>query len=302
MAGEAYALSHDLVKYIANSEEVAKVWHSKEDTKMAKWMRMHPRSDEIQWVSEHCWIYDHPRSWTPYAHGFLFPDYVEEVRREAREGLNSEELRRRGGPYYARSYSTTSKWKVPYKPPRPDLSAEETVEALVEGGGRWRNVWYRQDGDEDSQRNFAHDTIVFDANDPRLSETDGSTPRSKSAVEIAGSHGLSFYPNCSMNRKAEHHPHYAPVMNPYGATYAPFYEALARQRYQDYKVGGTVVVHYCKKNEWFYETALALLGRHRTWSAGSGGAGKHWRMSGSPLVQPYSHATVNIAAGRHPPS
>ena len=32
--------------------------------------------------------------------------------------------------------------------------------------------------------------------------------------------------------------------------------------------GGTVVVHYLKRNEWFLETALALLGRHRTWDSG----------------------------------
>ena len=31
------------------------------------------------------------------------------------------------------------------------------------------------------------------------------------------------------------------------------------ERYQDRRVGGTIVVHYIKKNSWFLETALALL-------------------------------------------
>lgn len=33
--------------------------------------------------------------------------------------------------------------------------------------------------------------------------------------------------------------------------------------------GGTVVVHFLKRHEWFFETSLALLGRHMTWDAGS---------------------------------
>ncbi|KAG8680446.1 hypothetical protein FRC08_016288 [Ceratobasidium sp. 394] len=33
-----------------------------------------------------------------------------------------------------------------------------------------------------------------------------------------------------------------------------------RTRYAGNRVGGTVVVHYIKKNEWFLEAALALLG------------------------------------------
>lgn len=32
-----------------------------------------------------------------------------------------------------------------------------------------------------------------------------------------------------------------------------------RRRYEDQRVGGTIVVHFIKKNPWFLETALALL-------------------------------------------
>lgn len=32
-----------------------------------------------------------------------------------------------------------------------------------------------------------------------------------------------------------------------------------RRRYEDQRVGGTIVVHFVKKNNWYLETALALL-------------------------------------------
>jgi hypothetical protein len=32
-----------------------------------------------------------------------------------------------------------------------------------------------------------------------------------------------------------------------------------RKRYNDQRLGGTVVVHFIKKQMWFFETALALL-------------------------------------------
>ncbi|KAH8928360.1 glycosyltransferase family 31 protein [Atractiella rhizophila] len=47
------------------------------------------------------------------------------------------------------------------------------------------------------------------------------------------------------------------------------YAAIRRQRFLGREHGGTVVVHYLKRNEWFLETALALLGRSTTWDHGS---------------------------------
>jgi len=44
--------------------------------------------------------------------------------------------------------------------------------------------------------------------------------------------------------------------------------SLRERRFLGLPVGGTVVVHYLKRNEWFLETALALLGRHRMWDSG----------------------------------
>ncbi|WFC98892.1 hypothetical protein MYAM1_001625 [Malassezia yamatoensis] len=298
MAGEAYALSQDLVQYLAQSKEVSSSWHGKEDTKMAQWIRMHPNASTIHWAAENCWIYDHPRSWTPYAHGFLFPDHVDEVRREMQHGLPDEEVKRRGGQYFAKSFSTTSQWKQKYMPPQPDLSSEETIEALVEGGGRWKNVWYRQSHDKDTPLSYPRESIVLSSNDPRLGLGASNSPRPKHAYNIMPQTGLAVYTQGNMNLAPSKTFHSETTSPPYGATYASVNEAIMSKRFLGGKVGGTVVVHYCKKEAWFFETALALLGRQRTWSYGSGGAGRNWRMDGSPLIQPYSYSTMNIVPGR----
>lgn len=64
MAGEAYALTSDLVSYIATSRLVKANTHGKEDQLVADWMRMHPQAEEIVWVTERCWVYDHPKAGT----------------------------------------------------------------------------------------------------------------------------------------------------------------------------------------------------------------------------------------------
>ena len=64
MAGELYALSWSLVDWISKNETVKTLTRGAEDKQTAKWMRLHPRASEVRWISEHCWIYDHPRSGT----------------------------------------------------------------------------------------------------------------------------------------------------------------------------------------------------------------------------------------------
>lgn len=64
MAGELYALSWALVDWVASDEKVAEMKKGAEDKQTSKWMREHPRAEEIRWVSERCWIYDHPRAGT----------------------------------------------------------------------------------------------------------------------------------------------------------------------------------------------------------------------------------------------
>jgi hypothetical protein len=64
MGGECYALSYDLVKYIGSSPALRTFTRGKEDKLVSKWITMHPQREEIMWVTEKCWIYDHPKAGT----------------------------------------------------------------------------------------------------------------------------------------------------------------------------------------------------------------------------------------------
>jgi hypothetical protein len=64
MAGELYALSWALVDWVAKDPTVKSLTKGAEDKQTAKWMRIHPKAQEIRWANERCWIYDHPRSGT----------------------------------------------------------------------------------------------------------------------------------------------------------------------------------------------------------------------------------------------
>ncbi|KAE8257291.1 hypothetical protein A4X13_0g2452 [Tilletia indica] len=165
MGGECYALSNDLVQYIATSPDVVRYTHGKEDKKVAQWMNLHPNATNLNWVSERCWIYDGPKAGTAYSHGYLFPDYVSKLKQHAAkeaaleaeisaasgddsQGTSSTNGLVSGPPRSAEwrrqhSASTVSKWKQPYVVPRAGMTVEEEVEALVEGGGRWDGFWVR---------------------------------------------------------------------------------------------------------------------------------------------------------------
>lgn len=172
MAGEVYALSSDLVDYIATYKPLRQYTIGKEDQRVAKWMRIHPEYSTIHWVSERCWIYDHPKAGTTYSHGFLFPDEVERVKLEGRHGISEEERQRRGGEL-APSYSTVSTWKKDYEVPAADLTIEEQVEALVEGGGRWTSAQgFRSDNGRGPEA-LRRDSVVFDRMDGRLVDSRG---------------------------------------------------------------------------------------------------------------------------------
>ena len=128
MGGQAYALSSDLVEYVATTPALLDHAEGKEDKRVARWMRMHPEASTINWVTERCYIYDHPKAATTYAHGFLFPDEVERVRLEGRRGLTEEETKRRGGTIeWVQSWSSVSQWKTPYLPPSESMTMEEEV-------------------------------------------------------------------------------------------------------------------------------------------------------------------------------
>ena len=50
--------------WVSSDEKVAEMKKGAEDKQTSKWIREHPRAEEIRWVSERCWIYDHPRAGT----------------------------------------------------------------------------------------------------------------------------------------------------------------------------------------------------------------------------------------------
>lgn len=168
MGGEAYALSFDLVEWLARSPDASRTAKGKEDTRTPQWLAMHPNRSSINWVSEHCWIYDHPKAGSPYSHGYLFPDYVEKIKLEARHGLSEQEIAYRGGERRSQSYSTVSKWHQKYTPPRRDMTVEEEVEALVEGGGRWEGTWVRGPDGSTSETWVPYHDIVYQSDDVRL--------------------------------------------------------------------------------------------------------------------------------------
>jgi len=66
MAGELYALSWSIVDWVAKDPTVKGMTRGAEDKQTAQWMRLHPQARDVRWVSERCWIYDHPRSGTVY--------------------------------------------------------------------------------------------------------------------------------------------------------------------------------------------------------------------------------------------
>jgi len=206
MAGELYALSWSIVEWVSKDATVKTLTRGAEDKQTSKWMRLHPRASDVRWTSERCWIYDHPRSGTVYAHGYLFPSEVSRVRRSMVADLEQAKAKQvqqtattgmgsgspvagSGATPSAWAHSSVSTFGTRYSPPVPDLSTAHSVEALVEGS------------------------------------------------------------DMSMLREG----------SPMTPEYAWTHREGRRARYQGKRVGGTVVVHFIKKNMWYLETALALL-------------------------------------------
>ncbi|KAK7064248.1 glycosyltransferase family 31 protein [Favolaschia claudopus] len=195
MAGELYALSWSVVDWVAKDPAIKLLTKGAEDKQTAKWMKL--RGDEIRWVSERCWIYNHPKSGTVYTHGFLFPSEVTRVKnnfvphpdKALQDVLNSTFVVGSTPPPSEWAFSSVSTFGVRYVPPVPDLTIMQSIEALVEG-------------------------------------SEMSTLREG---------------------------------NPKTPEYAWARREGRRTRYQGKRVGGTVVVHFIKKNMWYLETTLALL-------------------------------------------
>ncbi|KAE9408114.1 hypothetical protein BT96DRAFT_962807 [Gymnopus androsaceus JB14] len=231
MAGELYALSWSLVDWVARDPSVKDLTRGAEDKQTAKWMKMHPQAEKVRWVSERCWIYDHPRAGTVYGHGFLFPSEVRRIRKHMSSALKrllypepssswdpetqalssllpldpeqsdfdpEELLTPYGRTPSSWAHSSVSTFHVRYTPPVADLTVLESIEALAEGS------------------------------EMSLLRSDGSPSLSELSTQAAVARAWA-------NREGR------------------------SARYEGKRVGGTIVVHFIKQNTWFLETALALL-------------------------------------------
>lgn len=62
MGGESYALSTDLVDWMAHSQTAARMKVGPEDHRTALMLGKYPGN--VTWTNERCWIYDHPQAGT----------------------------------------------------------------------------------------------------------------------------------------------------------------------------------------------------------------------------------------------
>lgn len=62
MAGAGYGLSMDLVRYISKSDYARSHQRGSEDQRVGDWIRSYPQVEKVIWVTEECWMYDHPKA------------------------------------------------------------------------------------------------------------------------------------------------------------------------------------------------------------------------------------------------
>ncbi|KAF5390338.1 hypothetical protein D9757_002969 [Collybiopsis confluens] len=233
MAGELYALSWSLVDWVARDPSVKDLTRGAEDKQTSKWMKMHPQAEKIRWVSERCWIYDHPRAGTVYSHGFLFPSEVRRVRKQMSSALK----RLLHASASMSPSSSSSSWNSESSPlPSSDTEQVDPEELLIPYGR--------------TPASWAQSTVsTFHARyTPPVADL--STPESIEAlVEGSEMSLLRSDSSSSLSEAFTRHPVSRAWVNREGRN----------KRYEGKRVGGTIVVHFIKQNTWFLETALALL-------------------------------------------
>ncbi|KAF9787168.1 glycosyltransferase family 31 protein [Thelephora terrestris] len=229
MAGELYALSWALVDWVAKDSAVKTKIKGAEDKQTAKWVMMHPKAHQVRWASERCWIYDHPRAGTVYSHGFLFPSEVKRVKKFLFSYLDSAPKKRLD--------------RSPSDPERQgylngadgDVDGQDQVPAGTEVSVRLGTplAW-------------AHSSVSTFGERYSPPIQDMSLWHSVEAL-VEGS-------DMSMLREG----------TPMTPDYAWAHREGRNTRYDNKRVGGTVCVHFIKKNMWFLETALTFLGMQDT--------------------------------------
>ncbi|KAG8759093.1 hypothetical protein FRC12_009854 [Ceratobasidium sp. 428] len=235
MAGELYALSSALVEYVATAPALKSMTRGAEDKQVAAWMKAHPHAASVRWRSERCWVYDHPKAGTVYTHGFLFPSEAARVKYQTTHGLTPAEIIHLPTSYLVddpvMSHSTVSRFGTRYSLPGGfnNFTVPMEIEALVEGSALSRIGTMPPPASQKP---------------PQLSTSDAESSQSKPQAPAADD---SLAPSHT-------DPKWPDVLTAYASREG------RKARYAGNRVGGTVVVHYIKRNEWFLEAALALLG------------------------------------------
>lgn len=99
--------------------------------------------------------------------------------------------------------------------------------------------------------------LFRDVEEPIFSPKDGSAAAAEGAL-----------PRQNFAQLSDTLPDYEKLVPPPTLRYDAQRMELRNQRMLGRPHGGTVVVHFLKRHEWFLETSLALLGRHNTWDSG----------------------------------
>ncbi|KIJ22989.1 glycosyltransferase family 31 protein [Sphaerobolus stellatus SS14] len=230
MAGELYALSYSIVKWVSFEPKLKSLTRGAEDKQTAKWMRLHPRAAEIRWASERCWIYDHPRAGTVYAHGFLFPSEVSRIKQRILDFLQPVSKMLNAN---ANANANAESFPVPFP-------------------SKFQSI-------PDSQKNSTIMYTLPPADHP-------STPSyTYSSVTHFGTHYTFPLPSLTSSESIEalvegSHMSHVFEGGPETAKQAWSRREGRRSKYEGRRLGGTVVVHFIKRNEWFLEAVMAFLG------------------------------------------
>lgn len=199
-------------------------------SQVARWLRMHPRAPDVRWRSERCWIYDHPRAGTVYSHGFLFPSEVTRIRDEITKGLTPGQLHLLPSATTISGSIRSSEY----------VNAADADPSLTHSTVSRFGKHYRPPAANLTTEQEVESLIEGSALSKLRDETVGGATGEATAREVE-----------SAWRRRESRKARMGIVAASASAVGSVDDSGA--------VGGTVVVHFIKRNEWFLETALAFL-------------------------------------------
>ncbi|CAE6486243.1 unnamed protein product [Rhizoctonia solani] len=224
MGGELYALSWPLVSFVATSETVKTMTIGYEDQQVAKWIGTHPHASRVRWASERCWMYNHPKSGNVYAHGFLFPSEVQRVKKSTAGNRTPEQIL---------NMSLPTSWEID--------SPEHSWSSVTGVSLRYTPPYPRNLTLAMEVEALVEGSALSQQLSPRRRE---EYERHVNGVTV----------EMPRNQKQRQTLQWGRIQAAYDL------KEDSQTRYLGKNLGGTVLVHYVKKDEWFLETSLALLG------------------------------------------